>query len=340
MNELKLCWNILPHVSRSFSLCIKLLPKPLDKEVMVSYLIFRVIDTIEDSLSKLEYKKELFDELIEVLSSHKYNQVLTLKCKKNLMEKLNFSYESILLKDFNAVIKVYFSFSETIMKDILKYSKESAQGMYKFQKKNITTFNDQDEYCYYVAGIVGYLLTDLFYHNKVINKRKRDYLMKYARSFGLALQKVNIIRDIAQDILSKRYYWPKNILKEHKLGYNVLCLKKNRSEALVILNNLIKNALPYLKDALHYTTSLPKTAMKVRVFCLIPLFMSIKSFVKCIDNENVFIKNKKVKISREEVKKIVKRSYMYSFSNILLNRWFDQSMKQIRISRQQSKFSY
>jgi len=340
MNELKLCWNILPRVSRSFSLCIKLLPKPLDKEVMISYLIFRVIDTIEDSLAKLEYKKELFDEFIEVLSSHSYNKDLTLKCEKNLMKKLNFSYESILLKNLNAVIKVYFSFPETIRKNILKYSKESAQGMYKFQKKNITTFNDQDEYCYYVAGIVGYLLTDIFYHNKVINKRKRDHLMKYARNFGLALQKVNIIRDIAYDIPGKRYYWPKNILKKHKLDYNTVCIKKNRGKALVILNNMIKNALPYLKDALYYTTSLPKTALKVRVFCLIPLFMSIKSFVKCINNENVFIKDKKVKISREEVKKIVKRSYIYSLSNILLNRWYDQSMKQMRMRKWQSKFSY
>ena len=119
MNELKLCWNILPHVSRSFSLCVKLLPKPLDKEVMISYLIFRVIDTIEDSLAKLEYKKYLFDEFIEVLSSHSYNKDLTLKCEKNLMNKLNFSYESILLKNLNAVIKVYFSFPEKIREDIL-----------------------------------------------------------------------------------------------------------------------------------------------------------------------------------------------------------------------------
>jgi len=330
MNELKLCWNILPHVSRSFSLCIKLLPKPIDKEVMISYLIFRVIDTIEDSSAKLEFKKELFDGFIEILSSHSYNKDLTSKCGKNLMKKLNFSYESILLKNLNVVIKVYFSFPETIRNDILKYSKESAQGMYKFQKKNITTFNDQDEYCYYVAGIVGYLLTDIFYHNKVINKQKKDYLMKYARNFGLALQKVNIIRDIAYDIPDKRYYWPKNILKKHKLDYNNLCLKKNRGTALVILNNMIKNALPYLKDALHYTISLPKTALKVRIFCLIPLFMSIKSFVKCINNENVFIKGNKVKISREEVKKVVKISYIYSPSNILLSRWYDRSMKHMR----------
>ncbi len=164
--------------------------------------------------------------------------------------------------------------------------------------------------------------------------------MEYARNFGLALQKVNIIRDIAYDIPDKRYYWPKNILKKYKLDYNIVCLKKNREKALVIMNNMIKNALPYLKDALYYTTSLPKTALKVRVFCLIPLFMSIKSFVKCINNENVFIKGKKVKISREEVKKIVKRSYIYSLSNILLKIWYNKSMKKVRMSKWQSKFSY
>jgi len=340
MNELKLCWGILPKVSRSFSLCIKLLPTPLDKEVMISYLIFRVIDTIEDSLTKLDNKKKLFDEFIRILSLPSYNKDLTSKCKNNLLKKLNFSYESILLNNLNAVIKTYFTFPKIIRHDILKYSKESAQGMYKFQKKNITTFNDQDEYGYYVAGIIGYLLTDLFHHNNVINKRKRDYLMKYAKSFGLALQKVNIIRDIAQDIPNKRNYWPKNILKKHRLDYNTLCLKKNKKKALIILNDMVKNALPYLKDALHYTISLPKTALKVRIFCLIPLFMSIKSFVLCINNENIFIKDKTVKISREEVKKIVKNSYLYSFSNILISKWFYQSMNPIRTSKLPSKLPY
>src|SRR3989304_2083035 len=45
------CHGILPKVSRTFALCIPLLPSGLDYATLVAYLVCRVADTIEDAVA-------------------------------------------------------------------------------------------------------------------------------------------------------------------------------------------------------------------------------------------------------------------------------------------------
>lgn len=331
MNELKLCWSILPSVSRSFSLCIALLPKPINDRMMLSYLVFRVIDTIEDSTINIKTKKYLFEGFLKVLEQDSYNNSLIEKYRQELLKKLTYSYESILLENLDVVVRLYHKIPKNERLALLKQAKDMSNGMYKFQKRSIKTFEDQDEYAYYVAGVVGYIFNDLFYYNHIINKKQKEHLMEYAKQYGLGLQKVNIIRDIANDIPGKRYYWPERLLQKYKLNYQTICLQKNREKALAALNDMIIDAISYLNNGLYYTMSLPRTALKVRVFCLIPLFMAIESLISCVNNENVFIKGKNVKISRNIVNNIVKKSYLCGCSNMLLRRWYENRMKKAKV---------
>src|SRR5688572_33162173 len=43
------CAGMLPKVSRTFALCIRLLPSALEHPVCVAYLLCRIADTVEDS---------------------------------------------------------------------------------------------------------------------------------------------------------------------------------------------------------------------------------------------------------------------------------------------------
>jgi farnesyl-diphosphate farnesyltransferase len=43
------CDAMLPKVSRTFAICIRLLPSDLEHPVLVAYLLCRVADTIEDT---------------------------------------------------------------------------------------------------------------------------------------------------------------------------------------------------------------------------------------------------------------------------------------------------
>ena len=201
-----------------------------------------------------------------------------------------------------------------------------AAGMYKFQLRRIETFADQNDYSYYVAGVIGYLFNDLLFINRIIGPELKRRLRRYARNFGLALQKVNILRDIANDIRANRRYWPAALMKKYGLTYENICLAEKREAALKVLREQIDNARNYLYAAMKYILLLPEKALRVRMFCLIPLFMAIESYAKCVGNSDVFEAERKVKISREQVQEIVAKSGLWGSSNKRLVGWFLNTM--------------
>ena len=328
MNDVRRCWEILPKVSRSFSLCIKILPRPMNEQMMVSYLIYRVLDTIEDSHAALETKKQLFDETVAVFSARKMELAPVLLCRNRLLEKLDYTYEKELLEGMESVARAYFAQPAAVRRAILARGKTMAAGMFAFQQRKIETFSDQSDYSYYVAGVIGYLFNDLLFINGIITSGLKRRLHRYACSFGLALQKVNILRDIAEDIGANRRYWPAATMRKYGLTYENLCLAEKRQAALKVLHEQIRNARNYLYSAMKYILLLPEKALRVRMFCIIPLFMAIESYAKCVDNAELFDAEKHVKISREQVQDIVAKSGMWGTNNKRLVGWFLKTMVQ------------
>ena len=326
MKDVKRCWEMLPKVSRSFALCIRILPRPLNEQMMVSYLIFRVLDTIEDSHAPLETKRQLFGETLALFSAKKMELAPVLLCRSHLLGKLDYTYEKELLEGLEAVARTYFAQPLQARKAILSRGRTMAAGMCEFQQRKIETFADQNAYSYYVAGIIGYLFNDLLLINGIITPALKRRLRRYARNFGLALQKVNILRDIAADIRSNRRYWPSAILAKYGLSYENLCLAEKRQAALKVLHEQINNARNYLYSAMKYVLMLPRNARRVRMFCLIPLFMAIESYAKCVNSPEIFEAGRIVKITREQVSDIVAKSGIWGASNERLVGWFVQSM--------------
>ncbi len=68
------------------------------------------------------------------------------------------------------------------------------------------TFEDLRLYCYRVASVIGLIAIEIFGYR---NPRARDY----AVNLGLALQLVNILRDIESDARSGRVYLPREDLE-------------------------------------------------------------------------------------------------------------------------------
>ncbi|MEM2138467.1 MAG: squalene/phytoene synthase family protein [Candidatus Anstonellaceae archaeon] len=327
--EKQLCWELLPKVSRSFALCIRILPKPLNEQMMVSYLIYRVLDTIEDSQAKNSAKGRLFAEFLSLLAKRKVNAEAVEECRAKMLAKLTYTYEKDLLDSLPAVVAAYYSQPKEVRKHILKRGRAMAHGMYEFQKRRIETFGDQNRYSHYVAGVIGYLFNDLLHYNGIIGAGLKARLRKYARHFGLALQKVNILRDIAHDISANRRYWPEKLIAKYGLSYETLCRKESREAALKILHEQIENAKNYLESAMRYVMLLPEKALQVRMFCLIPLFMAIESYVKCVGNHELFDNGKVVKIDREQVYEIVAKSRMWGSSNERISKWFVSAMMKV-----------
>src|SRR5208282_5052956 len=76
-------------------------------------------------------------------------------------------------------------------------------GMPRFQfaasLRGLGRSSDLDDYCYYVAGVVGEMLTELFcrYSPQIAANRAR--LNELAESFAQGLQMTNILKDVWED---------------------------------------------------------------------------------------------------------------------------------------------
>src|SRR5207253_9654359 len=77
----------------------------------------------------------------------------------------------------------------------------------------LTTLDDLREYCFVVAGVVGEMLTEIFVAGGALRlSAVAADLRKRARSFGEALQLVNILKDAHRDAKQGRIYLPRNVV--------------------------------------------------------------------------------------------------------------------------------
>ncbi|KAL3730807.1 hypothetical protein ACJRO7_027782 [Eucalyptus globulus] len=100
-------------------------------------------------------------------------------------------------------------------------------------REKVETVDDYDEYCHYVAGLLGLGLSKLF-HASGAEDLPPDSLFN---SMGLFLQKTNIIRDYSEDT--------NEISKSHALKY-----EETSMSAVQCLNDVVTNALTHIEDCL------------------------------------------------------------------------------------------
>jgi farnesyl-diphosphate farnesyltransferase len=67
---------------------------------------------------------------------------------------------------------------------------------------------DTDRYCYFVAGTVGELLTEIFAFEGALREEASSAHFAESVDFGKALQLVNIAKDFHGDLREGRCFWP------------------------------------------------------------------------------------------------------------------------------------
>jgi farnesyl-diphosphate farnesyltransferase len=91
-------------------------------------------------------------------------------------------------------------------------------GMGQFQlrgdKIGLQDLEELDQYCYYVAGVVGQMLTTLFCLYSPEIAKNHDALMASAVSFGQGLQMTNILKDVWEDFQRGDCWLPRRIFAD------------------------------------------------------------------------------------------------------------------------------
>ncbi|MBQ0139600.1 MAG: phytoene/squalene synthase family protein [Kurthia sp.] len=234
---------ILKATSRTFYIPITFLEKDLKTTVGMAYLCMRAIDEIEDHESiEIEAKAQMLDQTAELLLTNPFD--------RQAYAAIIADYAEILPEVTTRLADWIELTPEGIRKQVTASTSEMATGMAKWARKNwiCKTKEDLDDYTYYVAGLVGTMLSDIWRWGAGIETDR-----ELAIGYGRGLQAVNILRNQGEDAERGVNFMPEGWTRSDLFAY----AEENLAKA----------------DA--YNASIKKRT--VLMFCKIPLALAHKT---------------------------------------------------------------
>lgn len=323
------CDEMLPQVSRTFALCIRLLPRHLGRAILVAYLLCRIADTVEDSERLApDEKRRLLARWSDCLEDSDLEP-------SPLQEAFAVptSEEERLVREADRVLREFRRLPAPERQAVRPWIKEMCAGMAEFVGlsarakslglESLGTMADLDRYCYYVAGTVGHLLTDLFsLHDRSVAKGCYFKLKSLATSFGRGLQLTNIIKDVSDDRRRGLSFVPRQLCELSGISPEDFQEERHQDRARQIMLLLIRKAKMHLNDALAYTTALPRRQYGIRLFCLTALYFAVRTLRLAEKDERLLDPDHKVKISRDQVRRTLLVTRLVAPSNALVRAYF------------------
>lgn len=313
--------NILQGVSRTFALTIPQLPTGLRDVVGNAYLLCRIADTIEDDKDLPIDEQTFFSELfINVVKGEADAESFAEQLHPKLSDTASKDEKDLILHT-DRVIRITHSFNQRQRAALERCVKIMADGMVRYQEaESLEGLKDQpamDEYCYFVAGVVGEMLTELFCdYSDEINQHYDD-LMSLSVSFGQGLQMTNILKDIWDDHSRGACWLPAELFRQHDFSLINMQAGQNHPGFNASMGELIGLARHHLENALRYTLLIPSNEPGIRKFCLWALGMAVLTLRK-LDKHRNFTDGSQVKISRNSVKAtILSTNLCVRYDNLL-----------------------
>ncbi len=305
----------LLDVSRTFARPIEMLPGELETAVSCGYLLCRVADTIEDNpnltLSARDLRYGVFLDVIEGRAP-----ATRFECLWD--DVPGRATELHLCRNLSTLMRVFGELPEGMRTRTIPWVAEMTRGMQLYSHRPVAddgftalhTEDDLERYCYYVAGTVGHMLTDLFLEALArqpggVRPEVALGLREHAEGFGLGLQLTNILKDVTDDAERRCSFVPRTLCAREGLGVPELMDPAHRAAAHRVVAPLFDGARRRLDEALEYTLSIPAAAVEMRLFCLLPLFMAVRTLEHARGNDAMFVVDAPVKIPRQEVEALI-----------------------------------
>lgn len=298
----------LQRVSRSFALTIPQLPSGLRERVANAYLLCRIVDTIEDEeCLGAEEKQHFFGKFMSVINGDYSADAFSRELEPKLCGS-TLPAESELVRESHRIVQTFFEFSPEQQAIIRRCLQIMSTGMLHFQRiKNpggVADLGHLNAYCYYVAGVVGEMLTDLFCNHSIDTACHRDYLFHRASSFGQGLQMTNILKDMWEDRDRGVCWLPRDLFISSgcdpaRIDRGVFSPPFKRGVA-----QLIGIAHRHLAQGFVYTLKIPKVERGMRKFCLWAIGMAVAT-LQNINHVRSYASAEEIKITRRRLKSII-----------------------------------
>ncbi len=328
--------QILPHVSRTFALTIPQLPPGLRTAVTCAYLLCRIADTIEDepALSPPE-TLDFLQRFSALLAGRGDAKGLAGEIERRLTDR-TLPTERDLVSNMDRVLGVMSQLNPSQRAAIHRCVELMCRGMPRFQfsasLKGLARSSDMDEYCYYVAGVVGEMLTDLFCDYSADIARNQPALSARASSFAQGLQMTNILKDVWEDRSRGACWLPQEVFTRYGIDLGTLAGEPFDPRFGAAYRELIGVAHAHLRNALDYTLLIPARHNGIRRFCLWAIGLAVLTLRK-IEHNPRFTAGAQVKVTRTAVAMTRLFTDAAGRSNWLLRLLFAQAARGLPLAR-------
>lgn len=317
--------RILNGVSRTFALTIPTLPPGLRIPVTNAYLLCRIADTIEDDAG-LDFaaKRAWGERFVSVLKGDAPAAEFARELAPRLADS-TLAAERELIAHSDRVIDVTHALDAGQRAALERCVALMSAGMRRYQERaglfGLPDMRGLDEYCYYVAGVVGEMLTRLFCEHSPEIARRRDRLDELAPSFGQGLQMTNILKDIWDDRSRGACWLPRAEFGLDPDGRDDLIGALQPRDFRAGMEKLVIVAHGHLRNALEYTLLIPPQFRGIRRFCLWALGMAVPTLENIYHNSG-FQAGQEVKITRRQVRRIVRGYGVFAGQDWIVRRMF------------------
>jgi farnesyl-diphosphate farnesyltransferase len=317
--------GILPGVSRTFALTIPVLPDALAVVMTNAYLLCRIADTIEDDPGLTHEQKSQFHErFVAVVKGENDAEPFARELAPLLSDRV-LPAEHDLVRNTAAVIRVTHACAAEERAALTRCVAIMCRGMPEFQRnKSLRGLRDLDElaeYCYYVAGVVGEMCTELFALHCPELQPNREAMLRLSVSFGQGLQMTNILKDIWDDRESGACWLPRSVFAGGAMDLERLEAWHTEPAFREGLEELLGVGHAHLRNALEYTCLIPKREIGIRRFCLWAIGLAVLTLRKIHRNPS-YRSGSEVKVSRRTVKATVLTTNLTLMSNRALRLMF------------------
>lgn len=300
--------ELLQGVSRSFAFTIPQLPESLRHATGNAYLLCRMADTIEDDpgipfAQKKEYSQRLTALVADCEDPQEFARDLGV-----VLSPESRAEDCKLVAEAPLVMRINRTLPQAQRQALARCVGIMSSGMTEFQERRglagLADVRQMERYCYFVAGVVGEMLTELFCDYSPPIDAQREKLMPLAVAYGQGLQMTNILKDIWEDRRRGVCWLPRDIFLAAGVELENLPEERGKPGFAVALSQVTGIARDQLDAAVEYIKLLPASEAGIRRYCLWAVGMAVLS-LRRIHGNPYFSGEKEVRITRSQVRGVI-----------------------------------
>jgi len=307
--DLSWCHEAVQGVSRTFALTVDVLEEPMASQICVGYLLCRVADTVEDAGHiPPEVQSDVLRTYRNAIDPDEDVDIAAFReaVDEWLPDDRDDDWEVV--AEAPTIVATFEDLDPEAREAIVPPVLEMVDGMAMFVDRHATKgglrIGDRDEleqYCYYAAGTVGNLITNLLTRGEVPEDRAQR-LRDTAEEFGLLLQLVNVSKDVYDDYTNENnVYLPAEWLADEGVDQERVVHPDNRESSARVVGRTAEYARSFLDDAPAYLETMPLSNGNTMEAWTVPYLLAVGTLRELSSRPEDALTETGVKVSRQEV---------------------------------------